>query len=145
MPCPEFNRFLYSTVGFEWCWYERINWSYDQWMTWLDTDDVQTWVAYFQGTTAGYFELERQPGENVEIAYFGLLAPFTGRGLGGMLLTDAINGAWAFGARRVWLHTCTLDHPAAFGNYLARGFKVFKEETRDEDLPDEALVPWPGY
>ena len=145
VPCPEFNRFLYTTVGFTWCWYERLNWSYDQWMTWLDRDEVQTWVAYLQGTPAGYFELERQAGESVEIAYFGLISQFTGKGLGGLLLTDAINRAWAFGAQRVWVHTCTLDHPAALGNYLARGLKVFKEETTDEDLPDAALVPWPGY
>ena len=44
------------------------------------------------------------------------------------MLTDAIDRAWVFGTQRVWLHTCTLDHPAALGNYLARGFKVFKEE-----------------
>ena len=145
VPSPELNRFLYCSVGFQYWWYERVNWSYDQWMTWLDTEKVQTWVAYLQGTPIGYFELERQPGENVEIAYFGLLPQFVGHGLGELLLTDAIDRAWAFGAKRVWVHTCTLDHPAALGNYHARGFKVFKEETRDENLPDEALVPWPDY
>jgi GNAT superfamily N-acetyltransferase len=65
---------------------------------------------------------------SVEIAYFGLLKHFHGRGLGGHFLTQAAQTAWESGAKRVWLHTNTMDHRAALPNYLKRGFKVFKTE-----------------
>jgi GNAT superfamily N-acetyltransferase len=60
--------------------------------------------------------------------YFGLLDEFTGRGLGAYMLTEAVTIAWKAGASRVWLHTNTLDHPAALPNYLKRGFRVTRTE-----------------
>lgn len=144
VPSPELSRFLYATVGAQWFWYQRLGWSYAQWMSYLDRPEVGTWVAYVQGTPAGYFELEDQPAGVVEIAYFGLLPRFIGKGLGGALLTDAVTTARARGAARVWLHTCSLDHPSALGNYQARGFRLFDTEEDYEDLPDELLEPWPG-
>jgi GNAT superfamily N-acetyltransferase len=65
----------------------------------------------------------------VEIAYFGLLPAFVGRGLGGYLLTVATERAWELAPPRVWLHTSTLDHPAALPNYLKRGFVISRRET----------------
>ena len=91
------------------------------------------------GETAGYFELHREDDGAVEIVYFGLLPQYTGRGLGGALLTEAVERAWASGAARVWLHTCTFDHPAAIPNYLARGFTVFK--TEEYTVPSEGRSP----
>jgi GNAT superfamily N-acetyltransferase len=118
VPLPELSRFLYATVGAGWHWYERLRWTYDDWMRWLDRPEVETWVAYVQGTPAGYFELEGQAGGSVEIAYFGLVRRFIGQGLGGWLLTEALRRAWAIdGTTRVWLHTCTLDAPQARANY----------------------------
>jgi GNAT superfamily N-acetyltransferase len=76
--------------------------------------------------------------------HFGLLPGFIGRGLGGELLTAATSRAWEMGAGRVWVHTCTLDHPQALPNYRARGFHVFHTEEKLEELPDEPLQPWPG-
>ncbi len=81
------------------------------------------------GAPAGYFELRREPDSAIEIAYFGLLQEFLGRGLGGHLLTQAVLHAWEAGATRVWVHTSTLDHPAALPNYLKRGFTVYKTES----------------
>jgi GNAT superfamily N-acetyltransferase len=78
--------------------------------------------------------LKRHEDGAVEIAYFGLLQEFIGRGLGKYLLTEAVREAWRTGARRVWLHTCTLDGEAALPNYKARGFKPFKEEVFEVDL-----------
>ena len=144
VPTPELNRFLYASVGADWGWYERLSWSYQRWMEYLDRDEVVTWIAYVQGTPAGYFELESQPESTVEVAYFGLMPRFIGTGLGGALLTDAVNAAWARGAKRVWLHTCSLDHPSALGNYQARGFRVFETVEDYEDLPDGPGEPWPG-
>jgi GNAT superfamily N-acetyltransferase len=86
------------------------------------------------GAPAGYFELERHPDDSVEIAYFGLLPEFLGRGLGKHLLSRATEAAWALGPKRVWLHTCTLDDVAALPNYLARGFRPFKTETYETEM-----------
>jgi len=88
-----------------------------------------------KGSPAGYFELERHSDGSVEVAYFGLLPEFIGRGLGKHLLTVAVETAWSLDARRVWLHTCTLDDPAALPNYQARGFRPFKEEVYETDVP----------
>jgi GNAT superfamily N-acetyltransferase len=96
------------------------------------------------GTPAGYFELERQHEAAVELAYFGLLSRFIGKGIGGTLLTAAINRAWEMGAQRVWVHTCTLDHPQALSNYQARGFRIVRREDMVEELPNEPLQPWLG-
>ena len=144
IPCPEFNRFLYAAVGYQWWWYSRLPWTHDRWMRYLDRAELATWVAYVSGTPAGYFELERQARDDVELAYFGIAPAFVGRGLGGALLTAAIARAWDMGARRVWVHTCTLDHPNALANYQARGFRVFRVEDEIAELPDETLQPWPG-
>jgi GNAT superfamily N-acetyltransferase len=144
LPCPEFNRFLYTAVGSEWYWLDRLSWTYRQWLDWLDRPAVQTWVAYVSGTPAGYFELETQDGDNVELVYFGLLPQFTGKGLGGALLTTAIARAWAMPAARVWVHTCTLDHPSALANYCARGFRLYHQETHIQDIPEQPPGPWPG-
>jgi GNAT superfamily N-acetyltransferase len=141
-PLPEFNRFLYLAVGAPWNWYMRLEWTYQQWQAFLNRPGVETWVAYQNGTPIGYFELEKQNQGSVEIAYFGLIGEFIGQGFGRALLEDAIAAAWQLGGRRVWLHTCSLDHPSALGNYLSRGFVVFKEEQIVDNLPDSHIEPW---
>lgn len=143
IPLPELNRFLYATVGRDWYWYDRLEWSYAQWQEWVDRSELQTWVLYVQGTPAGYFELEKQK-DDVNIAYFGLLPQFIGRGLGGYFLGVAVEKAWAFGAERVTLNTCTLDHESALRNYLARGFKIYKQKTERRTLPDTKPELWVG-
>ena len=142
IPSPALNRFLYTYVGGDWHWTDRLSWTHERWMRWLDRAEVQTWVLYVSGTPAGYVELERQ-GEDVEIAYVCLARAFVGRGLGGWLLTQGIEKAWDMGARRVWVHTCSLDHPSALANYQARGMGVYKEESHVKAL-GPAPGPWPG-
>jgi GNAT superfamily N-acetyltransferase len=144
LPSPELGRFLYTAVGGDWYWIDRLPWSYAQWRERLADPRVETWVAYLCGTPAGYFELDRQDDGSVEIAYFGLLPGFVGKGVGGWLLTAAIERAWELDARRVWVHTCSLDGPNALGNYIARGMKLFKEESAPQELPDKPPGPWPG-
>jgi ribosomal protein S18 acetylase RimI-like enzyme len=145
-PSPELNRFLYTAVGAAWHWHERLAWTWSRWMAWLGRPEVETWVVYRGGTPAGYFELEAQEGGSVEIAYLGMLPTFAGQGLGGYLVTQAAHRAFSMrpGVERVWLHTCTLDHPGALANYLKRGFVIFKEEEADVSLPDQTPDPWPG-
>jgi ribosomal protein S18 acetylase RimI-like enzyme len=144
VPLPELNRFLYATVGRKWQWVDRLPWSREQWLAWLDRPELETHVAYVRGTPAGYFELESQGDGNIEVAYFGVIEEFIGQGVGGALLTRAVQRGFEMGARRVWLHTCTLDHPHALANYLARGFKVFREEKAVKESQPRASWPWHG-
>ena len=125
---PEFWRFLYAEVGREHYWVDRLPWSIDEIRAYLADPSVTVWLLNVWDSPAGYFELRKDPDLNVELVYFGLFRHFHGRGLGGHFLTQAVERAWDCDARRVWVHTNTLDHPAALPNYLKRGFKVFKTE-----------------
>ena len=135
IPSPDLNRFLYVSVGRDWTWVDRLAWSREEWTAYLDRPELETWVGYLRGTPCGYFELEREGDGSIQLAYFGLLPQFTGRGLGSQLLAAAIRRGWAMGASRVWVHTCTLDHPSALPNYQARGMKVYREVTEEKSLP----------
>jgi GNAT superfamily N-acetyltransferase len=144
LPSPDLSRFLYDVVGNDWWWYRRLPWTRFEWLAWLDRPELEMWVVYERGTPAGYFELERQPHGNVEVVYFGLMPHAIGRGIGGWMLTKALDRAWAMdGTRRVWLHTCTLDGPYARANYEARGLTVFDTVSATEDLPDAMPARWP--
>ena len=123
-----FNRFLYSYVGQRWQWTDKLVWSEEQWRDYAENDNLRLWVGYCNGCPAGYFELQKIDAD-IEIAYFGLAESFIGRGFGGALLSAAIAEAWKWDAKRVWVHTCTLDHPRALQNYLSRGLQIFHEET----------------
>ena len=145
-PSPAFSRFLYTAVGGGWFWRDRLPWTYAQWWRWLDRSELETWVLYVDGTPAGYIELEQQAHGDVEIAYFGLLPAFIGRGLGGHLLTRGIARAWSYpGTRRVWVHSCSLDGPAALANYQARGLVIYRVEETDIERPEHPDGPWPGW
>ena len=124
------NRFLYTQVGGDWQWTDRLSWSERQWRDYAEADDLRTWVAYVEGSPAGYFELQSQAEHAVEICIFGLARPFIGKGLGGPLLTQAIEQAWDWGqTRRVLVNTCSLDHPSALANYQARGMQLYRTEV----------------
>jgi GNAT superfamily N-acetyltransferase len=125
----QYNRFLYQLVGSDWKWFDKRSWTDEDWRAYAEAENLRTWVGYWGGAPAGYYELKKQEEGNVEIAYFGLARPFIAKGLGGHLLSHAIQSAWGWGATRVWVHTCTLDHPHALKNYLARGMKIYKEIT----------------
>jgi GNAT superfamily N-acetyltransferase len=128
-PCPiAFFRFLYAEVGRDYRWRERLTWTDEQCASHLAKPGVSIWVLYGEGAPAGYFELNMESDGSVEIAYFGLMREFIGRGLGKQMLAAAAERAWSLGASRVWLHTCTLDNASAMPNYLARGFEKYREE-----------------
>jgi GNAT superfamily N-acetyltransferase len=140
---PAFWRFLYVEVGRRYQWIDRLPWTDDQIRAYLADPRTSLWLLSVSGAPAGYFELRRHDDDSVEIAYFGLLDRYHGRGLGGHLLTVAAERAWALGPARVWMHTNTLDHPAALPNYLKRGFVVFRTEEyivgRADPAPDTSL------
>jgi len=125
---PSLWRMLYTEVGRQYHWVDRLPWTDGQAAAYLSDPSVSLWVLYAGPGIAGYFELKTHEDHAVEIVYFGLLPDYTGRGLGGHLLTEAVERAWSLGASRVWLHTCSLDHPSAIPNYVRRGFTVFKTE-----------------
>lgn len=127
-------RRLYREVGAQWQWRDRLDWSDDTLRSHLASPNISVFELFVDGESAGFFELRRNT-DDVEIAYFGLVPRFIGRGLGGGLLTVAVNEAWRLGPRRVWLHTCTLDSPHALPNYRARGFVPFRVEHYDADKP----------
>jgi GNAT superfamily N-acetyltransferase len=136
-PCPAgFYRFLYGEVGRAWTWVDRLRWDEGRLAAHLADPAVQVWVAYDGAVPLGYFELqEHPPDRSVEIAYFGLMPWALGRGLGRWLLEEAIAAAWRGHPTRVWLHTCTLDHPAALPNYLKRGFAITRVERIEQEVP----------
>jgi len=133
--CPvSLFRFLYAEVGRAFHWRDRVGWSDDTIRGHLASPDVSLWLLSWEGAPAGYFELRRHADDSMEIAYFGLLPEYFGRGWGKYLLAVAVRTAWSFAPARVWLHTCTLDHPAALPNYLQRGFKPVREEVYTTEL-----------
>ncbi len=124
------NRFLYQYVGELWEWTDKLSHTDEQWRAYSESPTLHTYVAYYKGAIAGYFELQNTMYGEVEIKYFGLSEKFIGKNFGGYLLTCAIQSAWLLpDTKRLWLHTCSLDHPSALLNYQARGFKIYKEET----------------
>jgi GNAT superfamily N-acetyltransferase len=122
-------RFLYREIGRTYHWTDRLDWSDSTIASYLADPDVSLWMLSWEGIPAGYFELKRDAEGGIEIAYFGLTPGFIGRGWGKYLLTRAVRAAWELGTHRVWLHTCTLDHPAALPNYLKRGFRAVRREV----------------
>jgi GNAT superfamily N-acetyltransferase len=129
-------RQLYRDVGGPYHWRDRHAISDADLRAHLASPDVELWVLRRDGAPAGFFELARHPDRSVEIVYFGIVRQCFGHGIGKHLLTHAVRAAWALGAIRVWLHTCTLDSPSALPNYLARGFDPVRVETYDAELPE---------
>jgi len=127
-PTPELYRSCYRTVGEAYHWRDRWDWSDAEIEAHLRQPSISIYVARENGQFAGWYELRLVDDGSVEIAYFGLAPNKIGRGLGRLLLSCAVRDAWALGATRVWLHTCTFDHPHALANYQARGFVPYRTE-----------------
>ena len=140
IPCPEFNWFLDQVVGVDYRWGGRQVWDRQRWSEYVNRRELETWVGYLRGTPVGYFELERQPDQSVQIERFGLGGAFIGQGLGSHLLTAAVERAWEMGAAQVWLSTCSHDHQHALPNYTARGFKVVERTTSPPNSPRRSAL-----
>ena len=125
-PHPARSRRMYDQVGARWQWTDRLGWGIARWSAHLAQPGIATWIGYLEGETVGYAEVAREGGD-VEIASFGLLPGFERRGMGGALLAAVTQATWDEGAERVWLHTCSLDSPAALPAYEARGFRRYDE------------------
>lgn len=150
---PEFGRFLYGLIGGPWHWTTRLNWTRDQWLEELAVPGTEYWMLHDGGVPVGFVQLQSQTVDgrtHAEIRYFGLAETGIGRGLGRTMLERAIDAAWSIHERfdgvpevsRVWLHTCSLDGPAALGNYQKRGFVVCKVEHEEREVAPEPLGSW---
>lgn len=151
---PEFSKFLYQGVGSELNWSDRLHLARPEWESLMRAPGTETHVLYVDGAPGGYVELvgrDRGSSTEVEIMYFGLFPQCIGRGLGGALLAAGISRAWDLAARvtgfppvsRVWVHTCSLDGPAAIANYEARGLHIFHTESEMVAPGDGAMGLWP--
>ena len=126
----QLNKFFYKNIGKKHHWVDRLVWTEKQWINYVSDKNVKTYVLKNKKDLAGYFELilHREKNE-VEIAYLGLLKEYQNKKLGSYLLSAAIKNSFLDSPKRVWVHTCSLDHKNALSNYVARGMKIFKTET----------------
>ena len=122
-PAAEKYRVLFRRIGAPWLWFSRLVMDEATLVGIIHHPDVQVFAAVDPaGVEVGMLELDfRAPGE-CELAYFGLIPELAGQGHGRWLMAEALGRAWRKGVERVWVHTCTLDHPSALGFYRASGF-----------------------
>ena len=126
----QLNKFFYKNIGKKHKWIDRLAWTEAQWIDYVSSEKVETYVFKHKNDLVGFFELiSHSEKKEVEIAYFGLLEEFQNKKLGSCLLTQAIQKSFKENIVRVWVHTCSLDHKNALSNYIARGMKIFKSET----------------
>ena len=126
----QLNKFFYKNVGKKHQWIDRLIWTDNQWIDYVSSKDVKTYIFKKKDDLAGFFELiSHEEKKEIEIAYFGLLEEFQNKNLGSFLLSEAIKKSFLNNINRVWLHTCSLDHENALNNYISRGMKIFKTET----------------
>ena len=125
----QLNKFLYKKIGYKHKWVDRLIWSEQQWISYVSSDNVKTYILKCKNDLVGFFELihhiERK---EVELAYLGVLEEYQNKKLGSYLLSEAIKESFKNNINRVWAHTCTLDHKNALNNYITRGMKIFKTE-----------------
>ena len=126
----QINRFFYKNVGKKYHWFDRLTWTEKQWIEYVCDQKVKTYILKYENDLAGYFELIiHNDKREVEIAYLGLLEEYLNKKIGSYLLSSAIKNSFLEKPKRVWVHTCSLDHKNALNNYIARGMKIFKKET----------------
>ena len=125
----QLNKFFYKNVGKKHHWVDRLVWTDKEWIQYVSDNKVRTYVLKNNNDLAGYFELILHIDKNeIEIAYLGLLEEYQNKNLGSFLLTVAIKNSFLEKVKRVWVHTCSLDHKNALNNYISRGMKIFKKE-----------------
>ena len=129
---PDFqiNKFFYKEIGKNHRWIDRLSWNDKKWINYINNSSVVTYILKNKEDLVGYFEqnFNNQKLE-CEIAYFGILEEYFGKKLGGYLLSEAIKKSFEKNSKRVWVHTCSLDHKHALSNYISRGMKIFQTDT----------------
>tara|TARA_X000000368_G_scaffold280942_1_gene222890 strand:+ start:210 stop:713 length:504 start_codon:yes stop_codon:yes gene_type:complete len=129
---PDFqlNKFFYKEIGKKHRWVDRLVWSDKNWNDYLNTAGISTFILKYDKDLVGFFEqIYHKNNFETEIAFFGILEEYIGKKLGSYLLSEAIKKSFEFGSKRVWVHTCSLDHKNALSNYISRGMQIYKTET----------------
>ena len=125
----QLNKFFYKNIGKKHKWVDRLIWTESQWIDYVTSKNVKTYILKFKDDLVGFFELiHHEKKKEVEIAYLGILEEYHNKKLGSYLLSEAIKISFKNKINRVWVHTCTLDHKNALNNYMTRGMKIFKTE-----------------
>jgi GNAT superfamily N-acetyltransferase len=132
-------RALFRRVGERWLWFSRLVMD-DATLEAIITDPAVEVLPVIDraGVELGLLELDFRQSGTCELSYVGLVPELTGKGHGGWLMGHALSLAWRKGIERVWVHTCTLDHPAALGFYRKNGFVPFA--TAMETFADPRLT-----
>jgi len=133
-PSVSYYRSLYNAVGKDFYWLSRRKLSDEALAVILGDPRNEMHVLQVDGAPAGFAELDRRQSDAIELVQFGLMPDFIGQGIGKWFLQWTIDKAWSYEPKRFWLHTCTLDHPAALPNYLKAGFVQFKQEAIRREL-----------
>ena len=136
---PDKYRSLFRRVGGPWLWFSRLALDDAALLTIIHDEAVRIWaVQDRQGVEVGMLELDFRIAGQCEIGYFGLVPELAGKGLGGWLMANALANAWRKNVERVWVHTCTLDHPSALGFYRRHGFIPYERAV--ETFADPRLA-----
>jgi len=142
-PPVAYYRYLYDGVGEPWFWIDRRRLDDGTLAAIIQDPKVELYVLHVGGVPAGMVELDRRPAPDINIAYFGLMPGFIGRGLGPYLLGWAVDTAWRYQPRRLTVDSCTLDHPKALSLYQRAGFVPYEQEHKVIDDPRLfGLIPW---
>lgn len=134
-PDPGWYRRLFRTIGEPWLWFSRLQMDDEELLAILRNSAVEVFALSEQGVDKGLLELDCRRMPEIEIAFFGLTQDLIGRGAGRFLMSRACGFAWSHGARRITVHTCTLDHPRALEFYLRSGFTAYRRAVEIADDP----------
>lgn len=130
-------RRLYGVVGADWLWFSRNQMPDAELLSILHSPDVELYRLEGAAGGEGILELDFRVAGECELAFFGVSGPLIGGGAGRWLMNRAIERAWSRPIRRLWVHTCTLDHPSALTFYIRSGFRPYHRQV--EVTPDPRL------
>ena len=134
----EYRR-LFRRIGRQWLWFSRLVMSDEDLAAIIQDPAVDLYVIIDEvGTDIGMIELDFREAGQCELAFIGLLPELAGLGHGRWLTAETLRLAWREDVRRVHVHTCTLDHPAALSAYRRAGFTPFKRAV--ERFADPRLL-----
>lgn len=138
-PTVDKYRALFRRIGAPWLWFSRLVMDDAALLRIIHDPDIAIFAAVDPaGVEVGMLELDFRTAGECELSYFGLIPELAGQGHGRWLMAEALARAWRKGIDRVWVHTCTLDHPSALGFYRASGFTVIARTI--ETFPDPRLI-----